>query len=250
MKLDTRYKASAARRRRCRAAIGLTTLLSLAAACPVVAAPTPSAPAPVVMSPGAPPTGSLAAPPIVPVDAPQNKLHLTPDQQTKANSIMGGFFQKRNAIIANKKQTQSQMQAAYAALGQATHAQMMAILTPQQKASLTQLQANKARYIAAANDAQTKALAYSKQLRASLTAPQKAKIDGIEKAAVAKLQAMVANPKLTIQQREQQSSTIRSNAQSTIKATLTPAQLAIYANVQRYIDQTGALRRLAQDNSV
>ena len=249
MKLDSRYKAPAAPRQY-HAAIALTALLSLSAVGPLAAAPPSKAPAPVVMSAGAPPTGSLATPPIVPVDAPQNKLHMTADQQNKANSIMGSFFQKRNAIIANKKQTPSQMQAAYATLGKATHAQMLAILTPQQKALLTQLQANQAKYIAGANEAQAKALVYRNQLQASLTTAQKNKISGINKAAEAKLQAIDIDSKLTIQQREQQTSAIRVSVQAAIKSVLNPAQLSAYANLQRYIEQIDSLRRLAQDSSV
>ncbi len=250
MKTKPRTKAIAVPRALGRAAATLTALLSLAAAYPAAAAPVAKAPAPVVVSPGAPPTAGFTPAPIVAVDAPQNKLHLTADQQTKANAIMAGFFQKRNALLANKSQTQTQRKASYVALAQATHNQMLSILTPQQKAQLTQSQANQAQFTAGANAAQAKAISYSKQLRDSLTTAQKTKINGIEKAAVAKLQAMAANPKLTIQQREQQSSAIRAGVQTTIKGLLTPTQMAIYANVQRYIEQASSLGRLAQESGV
>ena len=250
MKLSSRYNAPAALRAQGRATVAAAALFTLAAACPVLAAPTVKASPPATMSPGAIPTATYTAPPIIPVDAPQNKLHLTADQQNKINGIMRTLFQRSNALLANKNQTLIQRQASQAAVYRSIHTQVFAVLTPQQKTLLAQLQANQAKYIAAANDAQAKALAYKNQLQASLTTAQKNKINSIGKAAEAKIQAIVANPKLTIQQREQQGSAIRSNAQAMYKAVLTPAQLAMYANLQRYADQINALRRLALDSRV
>lgn len=177
-------------------------------------------------------------------------FQLSPAQQARAKAKQEKFSQDMQAIDANKSLNQAQKTAKEKALSKAHDADMLTILTPQQRSEVTKERSQQAAFLKAhgAEIAQGKALA--DKLNKSITPAQKAKIKAAEeqfaKTANPRAQKIQADTSLSPQAKQQQLMKLSQELDPQIEAIMTPTQRAEYQKMQKLQAKLAAESRAAQ----
>ena len=232
------------------AALALSMILALSVSLKLNAAPDTSAapttpPATAATSPDA-----TAQPRIMGPDDPDNKLHMTPDQQTKFFAIEQKLDEQRKAIAADTKATDAEKEKRWNAAVDESRKQLQDILSPDQRALDASLQAETMKYLAAEQQMEKQWQALSNKLTASLTDEQKKKSDSFKAAAYKQLQALQKNTVMTPEQKDTKFRTIQVDYLNKQVGILSPSQKAIFKQMQDLRDKALALRKLVLDSKM
>ncbi len=175
-------------------------------------------------------------------------LNLSPAQQARAKARQQQFVKDATALQADKTLTPAQKSAKTRALFQSRDTDMLAILTPHQRAQVmaqraAQMKAYQARRQAAltfqnAHKAEiTQGQALAKKLTTSLTPAQRTQIQAVRQqfttSAGPRMNQVMSNSALTPQARQQQVMGIAREIDPKIEAILTPPQRADYEKMVR-----------------
>jgi hypothetical protein len=180
----------------------------------------------------APPPASTAGP------------KLSPAQQARYQARMQKFNKDAAAVMANKSLTPAQQGAKIQAMKKALDPDMLAILTPAQRAQvLAQRKGMMAQQKAMMAKAQAFKQAHSSEIKTgqalaakltkSLTPAQKSQIAAIQKQVQQQYQTLATNKSLTQQAKMQQMQGLNQQAQAKITAILNPTQKADYLKMQQ-----------------
>lgn len=186
-----------------------------------------------MMLAGGPLPGHAQAPQIV---APPG-LNLSPAQQARAKTRQQQFVKDITALQADKTMTPAQKTAKAKTIFQARDADMMAILTPQQRAQVLAQRKSavdqRATFFKTHQAEITAGSTLANKLNKSLSAAQKSQIAGIRKHLTAQGQGLGSNHALSPQAKQQQWQSDQQAAQTKILAILKPTQKSDYLKMQQ-----------------
>lgn len=186
------------------------------------------------------PLGSLAQTPPPPPPAAAMGipgLTLSPAQQARFNTRNAKFTQDVEALKANPKLTPAQKQAKFVTLYKAVDKDMMAILTPTQRALVTKQRAQtqaRAEAFQKAHGAQIKeGLALAEKLNKALTKDQQTHIGVITQAAQKQKEQIEQDASLSPEAKQQKSLAVDTDAQAKVLAVLTPSQRTMFTRMMQ-----------------
>lgn len=149
------------------------------------------------------------------LDQLRSELNLTPDQVSQIEAIHQNMRTQRQAVMADTTLTREARRARLMELAKSHHAQLMAVLTAEQRDKLQQLHAQRR--------AERKAR-WSAEL--GLTADQQARIQAIKDKQRADIMAVRNDANLTPEAKMARVREIRTAAKQELRSVLTPEQLA------------------------
>ncbi len=173
------------------------------------------------------------APPPAQAAPPQAAPALSPAQRARAAARTAQYNKDVKALQANTKLTPAQKEAQFHALQQSANTDLMAILTPAQRAVMQQRQQQamqQQQEMGAFQQAHKPEIDALMSLRAklmgSLTPAQHAKIDAISKATQGQMETVHNDPSLSLQAKQDKEHALSRRATAQFLTVLTPAQRA------------------------
>ena len=164
-------------------------------------------------------------------------LTLSPAQQARFNARNAQFAQEVTALRADPKLTPAQKQAKFVTLYKAVDKDMMAILTPAQRALVARQRAQTQARAAAfqqAHGAQIKeGQGLAAKLNQTLTKDQQKRLGALNAAEKAQMDQIARNSALSPAAKQQQAIAVDTAAQTKILAVLTPAQRAMFTRMMQ-----------------
>ncbi|HEX5324683.1 MAG TPA: hypothetical protein VFW40_12920 [Capsulimonadaceae bacterium] len=186
-------------------------------------------------APGMPPPPTQQGP--LSANDPRNPLHMTAAQQTKWRDTEMKYQPQARAIVQDKSLTQAQKKAKLTSLIKKANTELLAILTPSQRAQQQKLQkaaeARQAKVMQAINNRKLQLQKVSGQLEKSLTAAQKKKLQALETQMKPKFDQIQADPKLNSQQKQDKMTALGKQYMQQRNALLTSSQLALVQQIQK-----------------
>ena len=158
---------------------------------------------------------------------------LTPAQQARTQARMQQFNADVTALRTNTKMTPAQKQAKFQAMRTALDKDMLAVLTPAQRAAVAKQRASAMNFQKAHAAEIKQGQAIAAQLNASVTPAEKTQLAAVAQAARTQLTQINADTTLTPQAKQAKERAIAQDADAKSLAILTPAQQASYRKMQQ-----------------
>jgi hypothetical protein len=177
------------------------------------------------------PTLSLAQAPPAPPPGGGN-VALSPAQQARYNARLQQYNKDRTAVVQNTKLSDAQKKAKLLTLFKALDTDMLAMLSPAQRAQVIKLRQKNAAFQKAHGSEIAQGQALAAKLNASLTPDEKAKMAKIGTDTRTQMMQVDADTSLSAQAKAAKKKTIYNAGEAQALAVLTPAQQADLKKMQ------------------